>query len=142
MAVKKGLTPMFTSSEINSDIDEFVQEKKENAVKALQYAGEAFVNYARNLRTYKDRTGNLRSSISYVVAVDSNIVEENVQGSSEVGKQKGEEFAKRLAQGEGTVLIGVAGMEYAREVESRGLDVITGASKEGEKVLANVISDI
>jgi len=90
--------------------------------------GEQFVNNARNLRTYEDQTGDLRSSLGYIIAKDGQAVQENMQGNPNGqahAKQVAEEVLKESKKG--FVLIVVAGMEYAAAVESKGYDVITGS---------------
>ena len=142
MAVKKDkLIPMFTDSDIDNTVNDFAEKKRRNAVKVMQFVGETFVNYARNRRTYHDVTGNLRSSIGYVVATNSKVEANNFAGTGE-GQSEGKGLAYNLKNGKGVVLVGVAGMEYASEVESRGLDVITGAQKQAEKVFKRLIVTI
>jgi hypothetical protein len=49
-------------------------------------------------------------------------------GNSQKGRRKGEELIRDVLQGESAysiVLVGVAGMEYAAHVESKGYSVIT-----------------
>ncbi|GAH74567.1 unnamed protein product, partial [marine sediment metagenome] len=94
----------------------------------LAMVGENFVNDARNIKTYKDQTGNLRSSIGYIIARDGNIIQENIEGKAE-GRAQAKEIANEVLRenNKGFVLIVVAGMEYAAAVESKGYDVITGS---------------
>jgi hypothetical protein len=90
--------------------------------------GENFVNDARSIRTYKDQTGNLRSSIGYIIARDGNIIQENIEGKAE-GRSQAKKIADEVLKEnrKGFVLIVIAGMEYAAAVESKGYDVITGS---------------
>jgi len=44
--------------------------------------------------------------------------------------------------GQGIVLIGYAGMDYAGYVESLGYDVITGPASEAMKLLQQIISEL
>ena len=97
-------------------------------------AGEQFVIDARSGGGFADQTGNLRSSIGYLVVKNGRIVSisdfESAKGGA-AGSIKGKSFAKELAEAypTGYALICVAGMEYAAAVESRGKDVITGSSQ-------------
>mgnify|MGYP005750565013 CR=1 FL=1 len=99
----------------------------------LTFIGLEFVRNARTNANFTDRTGNLRSSIGFVILKDGLVVSENFELSSNgtdkyTGKSQGEDFAKSLfKQEKGYVLILVAGMKYAAAVESRGFDVITGS---------------
>ncbi len=148
MAVKKGkptLIPMFRQRDIDNDLDEFVEEKRVNVLKVFQFSAEQFVNGCRNLRTYNDVTGNLRSSTGYVIAVDSTIKEKDVSGGDNPtpeGTRKAFSVGRRLAKGKGVVLVGVAGMEYGRSVEARGKDVITGPAKEAQETLTRLMDQL
>lgn len=91
----------------------------------------------RNARTnanFTDQTGNLRSSIGYLLLKDGKPIDEDFTASPigtdrETGKKKGYEFAlSKFKQEKGYVLILVAGMQYAAAVESKGFDVITTSS--------------
>ena len=142
MAVKKGLTPLFTHKQLDNRVDDFKEEIISNEVKVMQFVGESFVNEARNLRTYRDVTGNLRSSISYVVGVDGRVAESNHEGKNPVGVGKGRTLARRKAKGKGTILVGVAGMEYGRSVEARGKDVISGPAEKAQRLFKTLIAEI
>jgi hypothetical protein len=96
----------------------------------LQRVGESFITNARNNDTYKDRTGNLRNSIGYVVLKNGEQVAGGFPGSGEgvsTGEQVIEEISAKFPTG--YVLIVVAGMDYAAAVESKGYDVLTSGSK-------------
>ena len=96
----------------------------------LQYIGEKFVVAARNTNTYKDQTGNLRSSIGYIVAYNGNIEQSQFDGSTTEGVAKSQELAQEVLNDHplGFVMICVAGMDYAASVEAKGFDVITNSS--------------
>ena len=135
MAKLNGLKALFSSQSIQRFMDQKAEEFDEKALKTLQFKGEQFVNAARMTDTYTDRTGNLRSSIGYIILKDGQIVDRNFTGKSSEGVSKAEKFALELSAkySNGYVLIGVAGMHYAAYVEARGYDVITGsAPDEGE----------
>lgn len=96
---------------------------------------------ARKKGNYQDHTGNLRSSIGYVIVKDGDILTENYkQSTSGTDKQTGIREAKRLVSEliplykRGWVLIGVAAMPYAVYVEAiDNLDVISVASDHTEE---------
>jgi hypothetical protein len=102
-----------------------------NILEALDMACKQAMTFAKNVDTYKDQTGNLRSSIGYVLYQDGKEVKRNFygtgQGSSEGGRI-GENKAKAHSQNKAIVGVLVAGMKYAAYVEAMGYDVITGAS--------------
>jgi hypothetical protein len=130
------------------EIATMMQLKKERIYAAiisrLQFVGEQFVENARNTDTYKDRTGNLRSSIGYVVYRDGQAVSADFPGTTGEGVAKAKALADEVAANhpQGFVLIGVAGMQYAASVESKGYDVITGSSDIAVSDLKKAMSDL
>lgn len=119
----KMTTPM---SEINAAI----QAEKERAnmltIRALSYLGEMCVIEAKNRpqeSSWFDQSGNLRSSIGYVIVHNGKIIQYSEfnqvkQGSD--GIKEGKELAAELAKqyNSGYALIVVAGMNYAELVEA------------------------
>jgi len=136
------LIPGFSQGDINRRIDRWVVSIEQRIIWALAMTGEAFVNDARSTRTYKDQTGNLRSSIGYIIARDGVIIQENIEGKAE-GKARARETAKEVLRenSKGFVLIVVAGMEYAAAVESKGYDVITGSIPAAKALLKSKIKE-
>lgn len=134
-----GLRAMFGINQVRNAINSFVEEQESKTLAKLQYIGEEFVNNARLVDTYMDQTGNLRSSIGYVILHDGKIVSMNFKRASgsldgETGRLQGMEFAAEVGREhpDGWVLIGVAGMDYAAAVEAKGYDVITGSTPTAE----------
>lgn len=118
---------------------------KAGAIRKMNYAGEACVAEARKKGSYKDRTGNLRSSIGYVVVSDGKVVEESTFPASKVGTDKvtgqvkGREYAEELARDidrNDTALIVVAGMDYAKHVASKGKNVLDSAEIRLKKIFS------
>lgn len=113
----------------------------------LQQAGEMFVSLARNSGAYTDQTGNLRSSVGYIIGDNGRLIDDNFHASP-----KGDQFGKGIAEGrrlaienispKGLCLIGVAGMDYAAAVEARGKDVISGSSLQVEQWLKTALSNL
>lgn len=136
------LIPGFSQGDINRRITNWVVSIEQRIIWTLAMAGEAFVNDARNIKTYKDQTGNLRSSIGYIIARDGEIIQENIEGKTE-GKTKAREVAKEVLRDnpKGFILIVVAGMEYAAAVESKGYDVITGSVPATKALLKKKIKE-
>lgn len=140
MARKGGLTPMWSDKEVECWFDYYVDRAEERIYRLLQRAGEEFVKIARKKGNYQDRTGNLRSSIGYVIIKDGDILTENYeQSTSGTDKQTGIREAKRLVSelvsvySDGWVLVGVAAMPYAVYVEAiDNLDVISVATEHTE----------
>lgn len=118
-------------SEINAAIQKAVEKYEKAVIRIMHRIGIECVNQARDIDTYKDRTGNLRSSIGYLIVKDGLIlgisgfpvVKDGKQGSS-----GGKEYALTLTTRfpKGLALIVVAGMDYAGYVEAMNYDVISG----------------
>jgi len=136
------LIPAFSQGDINRKVNRFVVSIEQRIIWALAQAGEQFVNDARSTQTYQDQTGNLRSSIGYIIARDGVIIQENIEGKPE-GRAHAKEIAEEVLKENtrGFVLIGVAGMEYAAAVESKGYDVITGSIPAAKALLKAKIKE-
>ena len=108
------------------------------AVKQLAEVGELCVAEARSSGNYTDRTGNLRSSIGFVVALDGKVVASSSFDSVSGGKVsplEGRSLAESVAsQTSALTLIIVAGMEYAQYVADKGFNVLDSA-----QILAGVL---
>ena len=121
---------MDTVSVPQSFLDRALALAKRRAIRALKSVGEESVAEAVSSGNYTDRTGNLRSSIGYVVADEGEVVEEggfrNLGGAE--GPGVGREKAYRLAlESTGLCLILVAGMDYAQYVADKGYNVLDSA---------------
>lgn len=124
-------------------IEQYVQDKvdefTEFLTRQLCYIGEAALKAARekgSFKNYVDRSGNLRNSTGYVVAIGGKVV--TIAGFD---KSEGLPFAKELAtttDADG-VLVVCAGMEYATYVSARGYDVLDSAELEAKRI-ANEIA--
>jgi len=134
------LIPGFSQGSINNRIDRFVISAEQRIIWTLSMVGESFVNTARSTQTYQDQTGNLRSSIGYVIAKDGHIIQDNIQGKAD-GIMAAKDMINEVLRNntEGYVLIGVAGMEYAAAVEAKGYDVITGSVPAAKALLKKYI---
>lgn len=123
-------------------------------VNRFEEIGELAVKIAREKGSYNDITGNLRSSIGYVILIDGNPVRYGVPEAFK-GKAEGADGAKGVADGQamlrklqakfpwGVVLIVCAGMHYAAEVESvRHRDVLTSAELEADKLAKRLLKNI
>jgi len=122
-----------------------------SAFEAVDYACLQAVAKAKSLDTYKDRTGNLRSSIGYVIYLNGECLRENFEGNfgspgtAEDGKGTGKAFAHQLAKNnksKGIVAVIVAGMNYALFVESNGYDVISGPTLNLAEDLQDAFNEI
>lgn len=141
MARKSGLTPLWKKSDIRKLFDKLGERAEFVIMDLLQRTGEEFVKIARLEGNYDDWTGNLRSSIGYVIVKDGSIVGRNFQVSEkkgtdkQTGKREGEQLAMDLVKtfSKGYVMIGVAGMKYAVFVEAmENKDVLTRAADKAD----------
>lgn len=141
MARKSGLTPLWKKNDVKKLFDKLGERAEFVIMDLLQRTGEEFVKVARLSGQYIDHTGNLRSSIGYVIVRNGRILGRNFQLSDkgtdkQTGKREGEQLAMDLVKtfSTGYVLIGVAGMKYAVHVEALdNYDVVTSAANKAEE---------
>ena len=122
-------------------------ERRKALVNALRYLGERCINEARDSGTYTDRTGNLRASLGYVVLKDGKPLgsPKLIRGGTQDGKEGGEETIRQAiseTNDEGYVLIVVAGMHYAKYVESMGYNVLTSAQLLAERQAPTILNQL
>lgn len=121
----------------------------------LSYIGEHAVKVARDktrANTWGDRTGNLRSSIGYVIIDNGKVVTwgksetfTGPEGNGSEGESTARSVLDRLASShsEGIVLIITAGMDYAEYVEFRyQKDVLYTSWKEAERLAEKLIKPL
>lgn len=137
------LKPRFNRQDIQKVLEQKKKAIMDAILERLRYVGEQFVANARNKADFTDRTGNLRSSIGYIIMKDGRQIYENYE--QRAGGPDGEAKAKEAINEakkkfpQGFVLIGVAGMEYAAAVESKGYDVITSSAIVAEGALKRAV---
>lgn len=159
------IRPRFSNGQIRQMLTERLMRIDKAILTRLQYIGETFVKNARDKAEFKDRTGNLRNSIGYIILKNGVQMYENFRKSANVevevksgrnrgqkrrsrgagqGLDKGKEVAIAAASqfGNGYVLIVVAGMEYAAAVEAKGYDVLTASSEIAKRDLQAAIKSI
>ena len=127
-------TPM---SEINAAIQNETQRVEMLTIRAISYLGELCVIEARNRPkeiSWVDRTGNLRSSVGYIIAKGGKIIKysdfQQVKAGSE-GVDEGKKFAEMLAKQSlsSYVLVVVAGMNYAEYVEAMENKIVLASAE-------------
>ncbi len=141
MGIKAG----FTKQDIAHRLTLFHENVKKTIISHLILLGEKCINLAKDLNTYKDRTGNLRSSLGYIVVSNGKIVHAfNFIGKGQKGKSDGEAYIRQISgrYSNGYALIIVAGMQYAAAVEAKGYDVLTSSEIFAEKELPKLMTDI
>lgn len=134
-----------------SEIDKYIEKRVERIINALiynlQYIGERCLNAAKETKSYKDRTGNLRSSLGYVIVLDGKIAYQSnfeVVLKGQDGAKSGIQYAKEVARQfpEGIVLIVVAGMKYASYVSATGRDVLDSAELLADKLVPQILKQL
>lgn len=110
-------------------------ELEDAMIEAYKTACIEMVKRAKQTNTYQDQTSKLRSSIGCVLYHKGievfNYFESESGEMGEQGVEQGLAFARSKAEESGDhllVAVIVAGAEYARYVEAKGLDVLTGSS--------------
>jgi hypothetical protein len=137
------ITPKFSTDDIKKMLVQRKQAILDAITQRLQFVGEQFVIDARNSGSYKDRTGNLRGSIGYVILYNGAQLTGNFDGTVD-----GVVFAKKAIADikekypTGFVLIGVAGMDYAAAVEAKGYDVISSSSIKATEELKKALQKL
>ena len=114
------------------------------SVRRLAYIGETCSNMACEKGNYTNRTGNLRSSVGYVIVYDGEVVLES--GFKQVkngtpGVDAGMKYADQVVRGlvrKGLVLVMVAGMRYASYV-SKTKDVLDSAELIAEGLIRKLV---
>ena len=145
MAIKAN----FTERDIRAKLERFLKEVAIMQIEALKELGEMCVTHARGLPPevgFHDQSGNLRSSIGYMVFKDGVPVHESfdqVIGGIE-GVKRGQDLAKKTGaeHNQGLVLVVTAGMNYALYVESKGRDVIASAKMLARRELPRMLSEL
>lgn len=116
------------------------REVEYEIIRSMKFAGESFVKDARLMTKaqggFGDITGNLRSSVGYFILKDGEIIIENLTGTA-TGMQAARNQIFLVRKDKGLQIIGIAGMNYASAVESRGLNVI---SKQSDIALIDLAS--
>lgn len=137
--------------EVLAYIDKEAKRIEQLTIRALSYLGEQCVIEAKDRPqdiSWYDHTGNLRSSVGYVIVYNGKIVKysdfKSVKGGTE-GSAEGKNFATEIAERytSGYALIVVAGMSYAATVEAiEGKDVLASAELFARKKLPEMMSKL
>ena len=137
---------------LRSGLKRKMNEIVDHLIKQLSYIGEECVRIARESGSYNDITGNLRSSIGYVVLYDGNPVVNGAskqysgtKGNGELGAEAAETLLKSLQAKFpwGVVLIVCAGMKYAAYVENiHHKDVLTSAELKAESLAKKLLNGL
>lgn len=130
-------------SAIDAYIAQQLQRQEKAIINILNYVGIACINEGRTNGAYNDITGNLRSSIGYVVVKDGQIVNGSAFDQNEGGGTGQDHIQKIIAKfPKGIVLIVVAGMNYASYVEAMSLNVLTSSELLAEKLVPQLLKQL
>ena len=142
------ISPTFSTR----DIEEYVAKRAERVHEAvlyyLNYAGVKAVNEVRLKGNYTDRSRNLRGSTGYLIVYNGPVVSgggfEPIDGGGVDGTRIGRDYALQLAnhEGQGYVLIVVAGMHYASYVAARGYDVLQSGKLLAEHLVPRLMEKL
>ena len=155
-----GIKCMTSDADIARHLEDKAQRLRNALIERLMRMGEIAVTEARENHRYKDRTGNLTSSIGYCVLDNGSVIIESsfnvAKGvwkddkghshpySGDAGSKEGREFLHSLisAHSTGLVLIIVAGMNYASYVEAMNLNVLDSAEQLVERELPGLLKQL
>lgn len=121
--------------------------RRERAIlHVLGYVGEQCLRAARLSDGYMDQTGNLRSSVGYMVLQHGRVVGRGagMSGGGAGGVRAGEGFLRELAGRfpVGFALVFVAGMGYAVYVSATGRDVLDSAELLAARLVPRLLREV
>lgn len=145
-----------TRNDVKARFDKFLAVIRKRQIQRLQYLGEECVTHARTIpaaQGFTDRTGNLRSSIGYVIFENGVAIHDNFEsctgpdpsGNNSAGAiQKSKKLAESVARRHptGICLVVTAGMEYAIFVESKGRDVLASAETLATQKIPKMVQEL
>ena len=125
-------------------LDEVVEKKRRKIINILKYVGDESVKEARTNHKYVPRTGNLRSSIGYIILEDGAVLMSGGFEDGKEGAKQGRQFIQTLISenSSGLVLIIVAGMDYAAYVEAKNLNVLDSAEQLAERLVPQLLKSL
>lgn len=144
------ITQLTPKQEIEAYVDEQVSRLRQVLLRNLADIGEQCLNAARQTYSYKDQTGNLRSSIGYVIVEDGRVVQASDFSPSDKGTDKatgqatGKAYANELAARfpSGLTLLIVAGMNYAAYVSAKGYDVLDSSELKADLLTEKLLKQV
>ena len=151
-----GIEMKMDMRQIRDILNREAQKHIQRTITMLQYVGETIVNEIRtsHISDWTDQTGNLRSSIGYIITVDGKPINMSAFGkvvgpepdtNAPDGSQEGKDYASQLAAlyPNGIALIVVAGMEYASYVERRdNKTVLAQGEIEAKRLVEQMIREL
>lgn len=154
---KMGIACTFSRSDVEKMLSNNIKNIDVIISRRLVALGVMCIKDARLKGTYTDRTGNLRSSIGFIVYNGKSKIKisgfERVKGAlgnGRKGHDEGKEFAEslgnKLSRDKVHTLIVVAGMHYAARVESTKHNVLEStrlfAKGEARRIANDIINSL
>lgn len=143
------IEPKFKQADVKARVDEILESIINEQIIAMKVLGEKCVTHAKSVPAevgFMDDTGNLRSSIGYMVFLDGVAVHESFEQVKEgsEGVKTGKILAKKIGDRfkNGVCLVVTAGMNYAIHLESKGRDVLTSAELLAKKELPVMVAEL
>lgn len=141
-----GLTPKFNDNDLKKLEKSILDDLMQRSIRAALYIGEQLVIHAKTNVGFMDQSGNLRSSIGYVLFVDGQVKAENYVSFSNdnTGIEKGKALAIDIASTikSRIVLVVTAGMNYAHYVEAKGYNVLTATEQEAKQTAKRLLTQL
>lgn len=136
-----------SQSQIESTIQKRMQRIRKAVIATLSYVGEQCIREARISGKYTDQTGNLRSSIGYIILDNGRVIKKSsftLVKDGKKGVNKGKEFRDKLIteNNRGIVLIVLAGMDYAKYVEAMGLNVLESSEITAKELVPQMLKQL
>jgi hypothetical protein len=136
----------FTRADIRNHLNQGAARIEQQIIIRLQYLGEECVKIARELNTYMDQTGNLRSSVGYLILKNGKVIDENfvIVKEGSTGAAEGKKFAKEKGAefSKGYALVVVCGMSYGSILESVGIDVLSSSEQYAKAKVPQMIAQL
>lgn len=142
-----GIKATTSLAQVHKILDRERARREKVLLRSILYCAEEVTNAARSTNSYRDQTGNLRSSVGSLVIVDGKIVKEygfELTLSGQQGISDGKEFVHSLVSQypKGIVIIVVAGKNYASYVSDKGYDVLDSAEALARRIVPAMIAEL
>lgn len=144
-----GIVAKFTKEDVLRMLQHRVDKINASILFNLQVLGEECINNARKEGSYTDQTGNLRSSVGYIILSEGHVVKtggfnqpygQGGHPGMETGRQLALDIASKYNRG--FALIVVAGMNYAAKVESMGKNVLSTAEHYAQAEMPRMVKEL
>lgn len=142
-----GIKATTSLAQVHKILDRERARREKVLLRSILYCAEEVTNAARSTNSYRDQTGNLRSSVGSLVIVDGKIVKEygfELTLSGQQGISDGKEFVHSLVSQypKGIVIIVVAGKNYASYVSDKGYDVLDSAEELAKTIVPALLKSL